>query len=586
MQYDPVALDIIWNRLISIVNEAETGLMRTAFSLQVTTANDMSCVLMDTQGNSIAKGAHSLIAFECGAPLTAQGILKRFPAETLEPGDIMVANIPRLTSGHLYDVCVLEPIFHRGKLVALAGGMAHWPDIGGRGSLSDNRSIYEEGLQLPPIKIAKRGLFNEEVLDIVRENVRCPGDVMGDFRAQMVGNNLVRTKLLELIEKQGIEDFGLVSEDILSRSEAAMRNAIAQVPDGDYENELQLDGMGRELTMKVRASVRGSAIHVDYAGSSDQSEWPINSWPGYTYTYTYVAIKAAVGPSLPNNSGTMRPVTLSMPAESIVNPRPTSGSTSRHAVGMFCCTAVWGAIGKAVPQRLQAECLPKWSSVGISGMTASGRAVGGGVSSGGGGNTGMGASHDADGVNCLSWPTGGGGRLGARAGAEMEEYTWPERMIQARQIIKDSGGPGRRRGGCGIESRVKFVEEVSAVCDPGPDRGQFPARGLCGGQPGGVGSLDLNGASILGRMMVPIKGGDVLYSTTPGGGGFGDPLERDPLRVLEDVVDDLVSPEHAASSYGVVIDAVTRRLDLEQTAGLRQRRRSVQARTSHSQEGR
>ncbi|MDO8690814.1 MAG: hydantoinase B/oxoprolinase family protein, partial [Dehalococcoidia bacterium] len=475
MLYDPVALDIIWNRLISIVNEAETGLMRTAYSLQVTTANDMSCVLMDTRGNSIAQGVHSLIAFVCGAPLTAKGILKKFPAETLEPGDVMVTNIPRLTSGHLYDVCVLEPIFYRGKLVAFAGGMAHWPDIGGRGSLSDNRSIYEEGLQLPPIKIARRGQFNEEVLDIIRENVRFPDDVMGDFRAQMVGNNLVRTKLIDLIEKQGIEDFGMVSDDILARSEAAMRNAIAQVPDGDYENELQMDGMGRTLTMKVKASVRESGIHVDYAGTSDQSEWPINSWPNYTYTYTYVACKAAVGPSLPNNSGTMRPISLAMPEGSIVNPRPTSGSTSRHAIGMFCCPAVWGAVMKAVPQRMQAETVPTWYTIGISGMTTSGRSVGGGVSAGGGGATGLGASHDRDGLRCVDWPAGGGGRIGARAGTEMEEYTWPERLIEKKQMTTDSGGPGQYRGGCGQETTVRFVQEISAVCDPGPDRSKYPA---------------------------------------------------------------------------------------------------------------
>ncbi|MDO8671074.1 MAG: hydantoinase B/oxoprolinase family protein [Dehalococcoidia bacterium] len=580
--YDPVALDIIWNRLISIVNEAESGLIRTAFSLQVTMANDMSCVLMDTTGNSIAQGAHSLIAFVCGAPLTAQGILKKFPAETLEPGDVMVTNIPRLTSGHLYDVCVLEPIFHRGKLVALAGGMAHWPDIGGRGSLSDNRSIYEEGLQLPPIKIARRGQLNEEVLDIIKENVRYPNDVMGDLRAQMVGNNLIRTKLIDLIERQKIDDFALVSESILARSEAAMRDAISQLRDGDYENELHLDGMGRTLTIKVKASIRGSDIHVDYAGSSDQSDWPINSWPNYTYTYTYLAIKGVVGAFLPNNSGTMRPVSFSMPAGSILHPRPTSGSTSRHAVGMFCCPAVLGAVIKAVPQELQAETTPIWSTVGVAGMTATGRPVGGGVSSGGGGNTGMGARHDSDGIHSIRWPGGPGGPRNSRTGIEMEEYTWPERLIEKRQIAKDTGGPGRYRGGCGQETIVKFIEDVSAVCDPGPDRSQFPARGLSGGLPGSPGILTLNGGPILGRWMVPIKGGDSLFSVTPGGGGFGDPLDRDPTRVLEDVVDDLVSPGQAEANYGVVIDTISRRVDSEQTDILRQSRRSEQSYINNS----
>ncbi|MDO8673212.1 MAG: hydantoinase B/oxoprolinase family protein [Dehalococcoidia bacterium] len=576
-KYDPVALDIIWNRLISIVSEAERGLMRTAFSLQITMADDMSCVLMDTRGNSVAQGVHSLIAFVCGAPLTAKGILQRFPAESLEPGDVMVTNIPRLTSGHLYDVCVLEPIFHKRSLVALAGGMAHWPDIGGRGQLSDNRSIYEEGLQLPPLKIAKGGRFNEEVINIIRENVRCPDDVMGDFRAQLVGNNLIRTKLIELIERQGIEDFGAVGDSIMARSEEAMRNAIAQVPDGEYENEVHLDGMGRTLTLKVKVTVRGTDIHVDFAGSSDQSEWPINSWPNYTYTYAYLAIKAAVGPSLPNNSGTMRPVSLTMPFGSIVSPRPTSGSTSRHAVGMFCCPAVWGAVTKAVPQRLQAETTPTWASVGVTGTTARGRQVGGANNSGGGGATGMGAGHDSDGPSCVRWPTGGGGRRAGRAGVEMEEYTWPERLIEKRQIATDSGGPGRFRGGCGLETTVRFIEELSALCDPGPDRSFAPARGLGGGWPGTPGSLRLNGRPIFGERMVPIKIGDRMMSATPGGGGFGDPLERDPSKVLEDVIEELVSPEQALANYGVVIDAATRELDLECTVDLRRSRLLQQA---------
>ncbi|MDO8671075.1 MAG: hydantoinase B/oxoprolinase family protein [Dehalococcoidia bacterium] len=580
-QYDPVALDIIWNRLISIVNEAEKGLMRTAFSLKITTANDMACVLMDTDGNSIAKGIHSMIAFECSAPFTAQGMLKKFPAETLEPGDVVITNIPRLTSGHLYDVCLMEPIFYKGKLVALAGGMAHWPDIGGRGGLSDNRSIYEEGLQLPPIKIARAGRFNEEVLDIIRENVRYPDDVIGDFKAQLVGNNLIRTRLVDLIERQGIADFGLVSEDILSRSEAAMRHAIAQVPDGDYDNELHLEGMGRTLTMKVRASVRGTGIHVDYAGSSEQSEWPINSWPTYTYTYTYVACKAALGPSLPNNSGTMRPITLSMPEGSILNPRPTSGSTSRHAVGMFCCPAVWGAIVKAIPQRLQAESAPRWATVGVEGMTASGRPVGGGNNSGGGGNAGLGAGLDRDGIHCANWPTGGGGRKEMRGGIEMEEYRWPERLIARRELATDSGGAGRFRGGCGQETVVTFIEDVSALCDPGPDRSQFPARGLCGGHPGEAGSLTLNGGPIFGKKMVPVKCGDRLNSTTPGGGGLGDPLDREPARVLEDVADELVSLEAAAAIYGVNIDVATMRLDVERTSKLRRSRRSELAKSGN-----
>ncbi|MDO8670940.1 MAG: hydantoinase B/oxoprolinase family protein, partial [Dehalococcoidia bacterium] len=575
--YDPVALDIIWNRLISIVNEAEKGLMRTAFSLQITTASDMSCLLMDTKANSIAQGEQSLIAHVCAAPLTAKGMLLKFPAETLEPGDVLITNIPRLTSGHLYDVCVVEPIFCKGKLVALAGGTAHWPDIGGRGSMSDNRSIYEEGLQLPPIKIARRGQFNEEVLDIIRENVRVPRDVIGDFKAQMVGNNLIRTKLIDLIEKQGIEDFGMVSDSILDRSEKAMRNAISQLPDGDYDNEIQLDGMGRTLTMKVTASVRGTGIHVDYAGSSEQSEWPINSWPHYTFTYTYLAVKGIVAHYLPNNSGTMRPVSLSMPENSILNPRPTSGSTSRHAVGMFCCTAVVGAVVKAVPRELQAETLPKWASVGVEGTTASGKPVGGGVSAGGGGDTGMGARHDRDGIHSIRWPGGPGGQKGLRGGAEMEEYRWPARLIEVRQFKPDSGGPGRYRGGCGLETTVMFAKDVSAICDPGPDRSKYPARGVCGGQPGAPGSLFHNGESVADKRVVPITCGDRLASTTPGGGGFGDPLERDPARVLTDVIDEVVSLGEALASYGVVIDAATCRLDMERTAAIRRSRRSERA---------
>ncbi|MDO8670275.1 MAG: hydantoinase B/oxoprolinase family protein, partial [Dehalococcoidia bacterium] len=255
MHLDPVALDIIWSRLIGICQEAETALMRTSFSLIVRESQDLCCVLTDAKGDAVAQGFGKLPSIAVAVPLTVKNMLKKYPAENLEPGDILITNDSFLATGHLYDATVVEPIFHQGNLVALAGSMAHWPDIGGGGGRADNRSIYEEGLQLPIIKIAKKGQLNEEVLEIIRQNVRLPNDVMGDFRAQLVANNLMRTRLIDLIETQGIANFGELGETILARSEAAMRRAIRQIPDGDYDHEVCIDGFERPLKIKVKLSV-------------------------------------------------------------------------------------------------------------------------------------------------------------------------------------------------------------------------------------------------------------------------------------------------------------------------------------------
>ncbi|MDO8672540.1 MAG: hydantoinase B/oxoprolinase family protein, partial [Dehalococcoidia bacterium] len=511
MRLDPVTLDIIWSRLIGICQEAETAQMRTAFSLQVRESQDMCCVLTDARGDAVAQGFGRLPSIAVSVPLTVKNILKKYPVESLEPGDILITNLPWLATGHLWDNTVVEPVFHQGRLVALAGSMAHWPDIGGRGFSAETRSIYEEGLQLPIIKIAKRGQINEEVLAIIRENVRVPEEVMGDFRAQLVANSLTRTRLLELLETQGIADFDALAETVQARSEAAMRNAIGQIPDGDYEHEVHIDGFDRPIIIKVKVTVRDSDICVDYSGSSEQSQYSINSPPNYSYAYTFFAIKSMVGPHLPFNSGPMRPVSVSLPLGTIVNPRGSVGMAARHLASNFFPCAVLGALSKAIPQWAQAESVPLWPTA-FTGHTASGKPfVGRGLLS-----SGMGGRNGKDGISCSFFP----GNMRSSPVETLENRN-PMLLVERREIRTDSGGPGRYRGGCGQHIDYRIVGKETVEFSPAVDRIEFPAQGIFGGQSGARGSLTLNGDAIGGKRPVTLKGGDLLSLRTPGGGGFG-----------------------------------------------------------------
>ncbi|MBI2864601.1 MAG: hydantoinase B/oxoprolinase family protein [Chloroflexi bacterium] len=577
MQYDPVTLNIIWNRLISICDEAETGVIRTAFSPVIRESRDMCCCLVDPKGDSFAQGSLGIAVFAGCTPLIAKEVLRRVPAETLEPGDIVINNDPWENSGHLYDVFALEPIFYRGKLVALAGSIVHWPDIGGRGLTADNRSIFEEGLLLRSVKIARKGQFNEEVLQIIRDNVRYPDDVMWDFNSQLVGNNLMRNKLIELIETQGIEDFGTLSETILARSEGAMRETIAKIPDGDYEGETQGFGIDGDFTAKARVSVRGTDIHVDYTGTSSQSEWAINSMPQYSKAQTLIGIKALVAPHLPNNSGQARPVTVTMPLGTIVNPRPRSvGAACRHILGDLCIYAVYGALAQGLPERMQAETRAGVGAFGVQGIDDNGRLFHALLHH----TSGMGGRYNGDGPGSVAWPPNM-----ANSPTEIQEYVAPALLVERLQMRTDSGGPGKYRGGCGAEYDVRIMGKASLACFP-KMKGIMPeARGLLGGHPGAAGGVAINGTPLPDMRAFDVRGGDLISVKMYGGGGVGDPLERDPALVLEDAVSGLVSPEQAAASYGVVLDMAAERVDWEGTAKLRRFRRGGESSLSGSRAG-
>ncbi|MBI2864176.1 MAG: hydantoinase B/oxoprolinase family protein [Chloroflexi bacterium] len=561
MQYDSVALNTFWSRLISICDEAEAGVIRTAFSLVIRESRDFCCCLLDPKGDCIAQGSLGIAVFAGCIPLIAKEVLQRVPAETLEPGDVVINNNPWENSGHLYDIFALEPIFYKGKLVALAGSVVHWPDIGGRGPMPDNRSIFEEGLLLWSVKIAKKGQFNEEVLQIIRDNVRYPDEVMGDFNSQLVGNNLMRNKLIELIEMQGIADFGTLSETILSRSEGAMREAVAKIPDGDFEGEIEGDGIDGDFTVKVSVSVRGTDIHVDYTGTSPQSEWSINSMPLYSKAQTLIGIKALVAPHLPNNSGQMRPVTVTMPLGTIVNPRPRSvGAASRTVLGDLCLSAVYAALAKALPERLQAETRGCTGAFRIQGVDDYGRLFEAVLLH----SSGMGGRYSGDGPSGVAWPS-----TITSTPTEVQEYVTPALLVERVQLRPDSGGPGRHRGGCGVEYDVRIMGKASGACLPKMKGTMHQARGLLGGHPGEGGNLAINGSPLPAMRTFDVRGGDLISVKMDGGGGVGDPLERDPALVLEDVISGLVSPEQADASYGVALDMATERVDWEGTKKLR-----------------
>jgi N-methylhydantoinase B len=543
-QFDPVLLEVLWNRLISVVEEQARALMRTSFTSVVREAGDLSAGMFDRRGRMVAQAVTGTPGHVNAMATSMHHFLREVPAETLEPEDVLVTNHPWQTSGHLNDFTVITPIFRNDELVAFFGNCCHALDVGGRGLGADGRQLYEEGLFVPVSRLFRRGEPNEELLRLIRANVRAPFEVVGDLYAQAGSNDVGGARLLETIEEFDLGDIESLSDEICARSEQAMREAIEALPEGVYKNEAYTDGFDEPIRLAISIRVEGDEMHIDYDGSSPESDRGINVVLNYTAAYTTFGVKCAISPEVPNNDGSFRPVHVTAPEGSILNARHPAPVGARHIIGHFLPGLIHGALARAIPDRVLAQGADSLWNTQITGRRDDGEPFTYVFFSGGG----MGARPTGDGLSATAFPSGIRG-----VPAEVVESISPV-VMHRRQLRPDSEGPGRYRGGFGQEMEIGVRSSCPWTLSAMYDRTSCPAQGVCGGFPGATGTVRTSGAKDLHPKRQQRIGADErVILSLPGGGGFGPPTERDPAQVARDVTAGLVSVERAREVYRVVL---------------------------------
>jgi N-methylhydantoinase B len=532
---DPVFVEVAWSRLISVVEQEAQALLRTAFTNIVRESGDLSAGVFDLRGRMVAQAITGTPGHINSMALAVQHVLDAVPPATLQPGDVLATNDPWLASGHLNDITVVTPVFHRGRLVGYTASTCHAMDIGGRGITVDALDCYEEGFLIPPCRLIAGGQ-PQQVLDLLAANVRAPEAVMGDIHAQISGNAVGAHRLQEMLAEFGLDDIEALSVEILDRSEAGMRAAIAEIPDGEYRGELRLDGFEEPVVIRTRIAVTGDVMTVDYAGSSPASRRAINVVLNYTKAYTTYGVKCVVAPHVPNNAGSFRPVTITAPEGSLLNAVRPAPVASRHLIGLFLPDAVMGALAHAVPDRVIAESSSILWTLDVRGRDRSGHAFKEFVATGGG----MGARPDKDGLSATQFPSTIRG-----VPAEIVESTSPI-VIHRRALAPDSGGPGRYRGGLGMVIEFGIETDEDWLFTASFERAKIPTQGLAGGGSGAPGRVSTaDGRTLSAKGQHWMRPGDRVVIHTPGGGGYGPSRERDAERIQADIAAGRVSPTGA-----------------------------------------
>ncbi len=537
--YDPIALGIQWDRLIAIADEIINALVRTSFSTNVRESYDLSCVVFDRKGRSIAQGAYSVPSFTGTAPATLAHMLAKFPPETLRPGDVIATNDPWMGTGHLFDVNVMQPVFRRGALVGYTMSITHLPDIGGAGFSATAREVYEEGLRLPIIRLAREGTVDEAWIELVRTNVRVPEQTIGDLMANVSCTTVGARMLVEFMDEYGLDDLVPLADAILAHSERAIRDELRAIPEGVYENAIDIEGHADPLRLACRIAIRGGEAFADFSGSSLAVPAAINVPLCYTRAMTCHAIKCLTTPKIPNNEGSVRPIHATAPEGSILNPVPPSPTGGRHIVGHFVNPLVYGALARALPDRVQGDS-GMLNLVNVQGRTREGT----GVSSIFFASGGFGALKGIDGQATTPAPSN-------MTGTPVEVWENLTGMfVESKELLPDSGGPGEFRGGLG--QRIALVNDsgqpMNVSCLAG--RTEFAPQGVLGGRPGGMRSIAINGAPVHPKGRYVLAPGDRIDTVEAGGGGYGDPLRRARVAVEADLRQGFVTPGAAKRDYG------------------------------------
>jgi N-methylhydantoinase B len=354
---DPITLEVLWTRLISVIDEAALTLHRTSFSTVVRESHDYSCMVLAPDGQSVAQATRSIPSFIGTLPKSIRAFIDKYPADTLQPGDVILSNDPWIGTGHLPDLTLATPIFLGDELIAFAGAIAHMADIGGRRRAPDNKDIYEEGLQIPILKLYEAGQPNDTLFEIIRQNVRVPDEVSGDIHAMVGACEHMGAGVSGLLREYALPDMWGLTHRLTDLTEKAMRQAITDIPDGVYASVTKVDSFDSKmpLEMHCRMEVSGYALSVDFAGSSPQNRSPLNSVLGYTAAYSTYALKCVLSPDIPNNEGSFRPISIAAPEGCFLNPEYPAAVEARATVGHYCTSAIFNTLAQALPDRTPAE---------------------------------------------------------------------------------------------------------------------------------------------------------------------------------------------------------------------------------------
>jgi N-methylhydantoinase B len=559
---DPIILNVLWNRLISTVNEQAAALMRSSFSSIVREAGDLAAGVFDRRGRMVAQATTGTPGHINPMATCMHHFLARFPIDELEPGDVLITNDPWKTASQLNDITIATPVFRQGRPIAVFANCCHALDIGGRGLSADSLSVFEEGIFIPVMKLYDKGAVVAPLMEMIEANVRTPDEVVGDIHSQMIANAVGGRQLSAFLDEFELDDIEALSDEIIDRSERAMRERIKALPDGMYPSEMTIDGYDEPIVISTRVIVEGDRLTVDFTGTSPTVGRGINVALNYTRGYTTYGIKCAISPDVPNNAGSFRPVHVTAPEGSILNAKYPVAVAGRHLVGHFLPSAVMGALAGALPDKVIAPGADALWDTHIAGEGPDGRYFSFTWFSCGG----TGALARKDGLNATAFPSGIAG-----VPVEVIETLSPV-VVRRRELRQDSGGAGTFRGGLGQIMEFGVRTEKPYQFAGLYERIDFPPPPLAGGEPGEAGHLRTNNqAPLRAKETTMLPPDTVVTIEIPGGGGYGSPLQRAPEAVLADVRDGYVTIEAARERYGVVIDSTSWAIDDAATRARRTR---------------
>ncbi|MBI5300873.1 MAG: hydantoinase B/oxoprolinase family protein [Chloroflexi bacterium] len=547
--FDSLTLEILWSRLISLVDEMAVTMLRTSFSTVIGAANDFGCELLDSRGRGLAHATRSMPVFNQTLPHVTKHFIEKYGEDGIRPGDIYITNDPWLCAGHQPDIAVILPFFRNGKRVGFAGSIGHMADIGGALDSNAVHEVYEEGLFIPPTRLYAEGKLVDAVLDFVRANVRVPDMVIGDIHAQVSAAQVGAARALALLDEYNLDGLDGIADEIHARSEAAMRDAIRAVPDGTYTCALTFDELDGPLPLQVAVKVNGDEITVDYTGSAPQHpRGGINCTLTYTLAHTAYSLKCALLPEVPSNSGCYQPIRVIAPAGSVLNCKPPSSVTNRTRTGWYIAPLIFGALSRVIPDRVMASggLMTGYKVYGIAQDDSTFNAW---LFNSGG----LGGNAHGDGASATIFPSSA-----SNVPVELFEVAVPV-LVHEKELVPDSGGAGKHRGGLGqrvtISRLVNYVGKLFVML--WPHRQVVPPEGLVGGAPGKRTRIVWNRKE-LSREEITSNTGvialddahEMVSIETAGGGGFGSPGERARELIERDARDELVTRVLANEEYG------------------------------------
>ncbi|WP_305969045.1 MULTISPECIES: hydantoinase B/oxoprolinase family protein [unclassified Mameliella] len=543
----PTAIDyqIMWNRLIAVVEEQATTLIRTAFSTSVREAGDLSAGLFDRQGRMMAQAVTGTPGHVNAMAESVTHFVREIGAQNIFEGDVFITNDPWLGTGHLHDITVVSPSFRNGQHIGFFACTAHVVDIGGRGFGPDGNEVYEEGLLIPIMKFAERGEVARDLIRLVRANVREPDQVVGDMYSLAACNEAGDRRLQAMMGEFGIDDLQGLSDFIIDSSRKATREAIAKVPNGTFRHSMQVDGYDVPVQMVVRLDVEGDHLRADFDGTSGMSRFGVNVPEVYTRAYACYGLKCAIAPQVPNNTGSLEPFEITAPEGCILAAKRPAPVSVRHVLGHLVPDVVLGALHQALPGTVPAEGASALWNIQISARPSDpdsglpNREV---LMFNSGGT---GARPQFDGLSATAFPSGV-----STMSVEATEHVGPI-TIWRKDLRAGSGGAGALRGGLGQIIEIEPREGYDFYFNAMFDRVENPARGRDGGSSGAPGRVELaDGTPLRSKGRQQVKNGKRLKLSLPGGGGYGAPANRDRASVEDDLKTGLITPEQAKADYG------------------------------------